>query len=172
MSLENEKDLLGVELAKDLEAKRKVEEAEKKASDARKKIEDDKKKKTVIILKNTLGEEVSPSDYFYSKSGNGIAPLFFTESYGLPVEREELVAVFNKIFNPKHGVLFYKARDKEVYIIIVPLKHSSTVGLANDSVDGEFQKHAISFISEGSVNLDTLRNKLTRVAGNIRISTE
>ncbi len=166
-------DILGEGLAKDIAEKKKVEEAEKKAAEDRKKTEDAKKKKNKIVLKNTLGEEVSGSDYFYSKvKGEDTAPTFFTESYGYPVDREELLTVFNKVFNPKHGMLFYKARDKEVYVVIVPLKHSSTVGSSHDSIDGEFQKHAISFITEGSVNLDTLRSKLNRVSSTIKISTE
>lgn len=172
MTLENEKDLLGEDLAKDLEEKRKVEETEKKLAEERAKREEEKKKKVKIVLKNTLGEEVPQTEYFYSKSGKDSAPLFFTDSYGYPVDREDLLGVFNKVFKPKDGMLFYKARDKEVYIIIVPLKHSSTVGTGHDSIDGEFQKHAISFISEGSVNLDTLRNKLMRVASTIRIVAE
>ncbi len=163
---------MGPELAKDLEAKRKVEEAEKKAAEERKKKEDSAKKKNKIVLKNTLGEEVPQSDYFYSESANDAAPSFFTESYGYPVDREDLLGVFNKVFKPKDGMLFYKSKDKEVYIVIVPLKHASTVGASHNSVEGEFQKHALSFISEGSVNLDTLRNKLTRVASTIRIVAE
>ncbi len=165
----SDKELLGPELAKNLEEKKKVEEAEKKAADERKKKEDEKKKKIKIVLKNTLGEEVPQSDYFFSTSGEDTAPSYFTESYGIPVDREDLLAVFNKVFKPKDGMLFYKTRDKEVYIIIVPLKHSSTVGASHNSVDGEFQKHALSFIAEGSVNLDTLRTKLTRVASTIKV---
>ncbi len=168
----SDKELLGPELAKDLEEKKKIDEAEKKAAIERKKKEDDKKKKNKVVLKNTLGEEVPQSDYFYSESGDDTAPGFFTESYGTPVEREDLLNVFNKVFNPKDGMLFYKSRDKEVYIVIVPLKHSSTVGFSHNSVDGEFQKHSLSFIAEGSVNLDTLRTKHTRVASTIRIVAE
>ncbi len=169
----SDKELLGPDLAKDLEEKKKVEEAEKKAAEERKKKElEDKKKKGKVVLKNTLGEEVPQSDYFFSESGKDTAPTFFTESYGTPVEREDLLAVFNKVFNPKDGMLFYKSRDKEVYLVIVPLKHSSVVGFSHNSVDGEFQKHSLSFLSEGSVNLDTLRTKLTRVASTIKIVAE
>lgn len=172
MVLENERDLLGADLARDLEAKRLVEEAEKKAAKKRELDEEERKKKIKIVLKNTLGEEVPQTDYFFSSKGKDAAPSFFSDSFGYPVDREDLLGVFNKVFRPKDGMLFYKAKDKEVYIVIVPLKHSSTVGASHNSVDGEFQKHAISFITEGSVNLDTLRNKLTRVASTIRISTE
>ena len=172
MVTENEQALLGKELAKQLEEKRRVELAEKKAEEERFKTEKENKKKIKIILQNTLGEDVSQSDYFYSPDGKGSAPSFFHGVCGKPVDREELVAVFNKIFKPKDGILFYKASDKEVYIIIVPLKHASTVGDSHGSVSGEFQKHAISFITEGSVNLDTLRTKLTRVASTIKIVTD
>lgn len=166
------KALLGDELAKQLEDTAKVEALEKKAKEEQFKKEEERKKKVKIVLRNTLGEEVPQTDYFFSSTGKDTAPAYFPDVCGLPVDREELVAVFNKIFKPKDGILFYKAKDKEVYIIIVPLKHSSTVGLSHNSIDGEFQKHAISFITEGSVNLDTLRNKLTRVASTIKISTE
>jgi hypothetical protein len=112
------------------------------------------------ILKNTAGKEVDAKEYFF---GNGIPPARFNESCGLPVEREDLVEIFNKVFDPKHDFLFYKTTDKELYIIIVPLKYSSSVGAENESVNGDFQKHAISFISEGSVNHDTLKAKLKRI---------
>jgi len=59
--------------------------------------------------------------------------------------------------------LFYRQLDKEVYIIIIPLKYSMEVGEKQDSLDGDFQKHAISFLNEGSVNLDTLRLKLEKI---------
>ncbi len=164
--------ILGAELAKDLEAKKKVEEAEAKAAADRKKKEEDKKKKIKIVLKNTLGEEVPQSDYFYSADGSDTAPSYFHEVCGYPVDREELTTVFNRVFKPKDGILFYKSKDKEVYLIIVPIKHSSIVGPAHNSVPGDFQKHAISFITEGSVNVDTLRTKLARVATTIRIVAE
>ncbi len=128
------------------------------------------KNKKKITLKNTLGEEVPQKDYFYSTKGKDTAPSYFHDVCGQPVEREDMITVFNKIFKPKDGILFYKAMDKEVYIIIVPLKHSSVVGFEHNSIDGEFQKHAISFVSEGSVNLDTLKSKLTRVASTIKIA--
>ncbi len=166
-----DKELLGAELAADLAQKKSVEDAEKKAAKEREKAEAVKKKKIKIVLKNTLGDEVPQSDYFFSTTGEeDTAPSYFPEVCGNPVDREELITVFNKVFKPKDGILFYKAKDKEVYLIIVPLKHSSTVGASHNSVDGEFQKHAISFIAEGSVNLDSLRNKLIRVASTIKIA--
>lgn len=165
-------DLLGKDLAEDLKKKKELEETEKKAEAARVKKEADTKKKAKIIIKNTLGEEVDWADYFFSTKGENTVPSYFPDVCGYPVDREDLIGVFNKVFKPKDGILFYKTRDKEVYIVIVPLKHSSSVGTSHNSVDGEFQKHAISFITEGSVNLDTLRNKLTRVASTIRIVAE
>ncbi len=168
----NEKDILGPDLAKDIEAKKKVEEAEKKAADKRKAAEDEKKKKVKITVKNTLGEDLPQSDYFYSLDGSDTAPIYFHEVCGYPVDREELLVVFNKVFKPKDGILFYKSKDKEVYLIIVPIKHSSVVGPSHNSVPGDFQKHAISFITEGSVNVDTLRTKLSRVASTIKIVAE
>ncbi len=174
MSLENEKNLLGKELGDQLEQERKDEEniKEMKRIEDKKKEDEKKKKSSKIVLKNTLGEEVSQKDYFYSTKGLDTAPSYFPDVCGNPVDREDMISVFNKIFKPKDGILFYKAKDKEVYIIIVPLKHSSTVGLEHASVDGEFQKHAISFVTEGSVNLDTLKNKLSRVASTIKIVAE
>lgn len=167
-----DKELLGAELAKDLAEKKALEDAEKKAAKEREKAEIAKKKKIKITLKNTLGEEVSQSDYFFSSNGEDTVPAYFPDVCGYPVDREDLITVFNKVFKPKDGMLFYKTKDKEVYIIIVPLKHSSVVGVSHNSIDGDFQKHAISFISEGSVNLDTLRNKLNRVASTIKFVAE
>jgi hypothetical protein len=126
------------------------------------------KKKKVLIIKNSLGEEISPKDYFYSSKGLDAAPTWFEKVCGTPVDREDMLAVFHKIFKPSDGFLFYKAPNKEVYVIIVPLKYSDIVGLEHDSVEGDFQRHAISFISEGSVNIDTLRIKLQKVRGTIK----
>jgi GR25 family glycosyltransferase involved in LPS biosynthesis len=111
------------------------------------------------ILRNTLGKEVPESDYFYK----GIVPSGFVGTCGKPVDREDLLEVFNKVFKPTDNILFYKQLDKEVYLVIVPIRYSVSVGSSNDSIDGDFQKHAISFLNEGSVNLDTLRQKLERV---------
>lgn len=112
-----------------------------------------------IILMNTSGKEVSPNDYFFK----GIIPSGFVGTCGRPVDREELLIVFNKVFKPEYNFLFYKASDKEVYIIIPPIKNSTTIGENNNSLEGDFQKHAISFLNEGSVNLDTLKVKLERI---------
>ena len=118
-----------------------------------------KKVEKKIILKNTLGKEMSEEDYFFG----GKAPSSFEGTCGLPVEREDLIETFNKVFKPTDNILFYKQKDKEVYLIIIPLKYSTSVGESNDSVEGNFQFHAISFLNEGSVNLDTLKMKLNRI---------
>lgn len=120
--------------------------------------------KKKILLKNVLGEDVLEEDYFYSQEGvKGKAPVSFNDVCGNPVEREDLLEVFNSVFDINDNILFYKTMDKEVYIIIIPLAYSTTVGRTHESIDGDFQKHAISFISEGSVNADTLRLKLKRI---------
>lgn len=111
------------------------------------------------ILRNTSGKEVKEADYFFG----GVIPSWFEGTCGKPVDREDLLAVFNKVFKPEDNFLFYKAIDKEVYIIIPPIKYSTTIGDFNNSIEGDFQKHAISFINEGSVNLETLKMKLSRI---------
>lgn len=166
----DQKDLLGKELAEQLQKEKEEEENNKKIKELEEKQKQEAlKNKTKIIIKNTLGEIVPEKDYFFSAKGKDAAPPYFHDVCGYAVDREEMIGVFNKVFNPKHGILFYRAKDKEVYIIIVPLKYSSVVGIEHNSIEGEFQKHAISFISEGSVNLDTLRTKLLRVASTIKI---
>ena len=111
------------------------------------------------ILKNTIGKELNEKDYFFG----GVAPATFNKVCGIPVDREDLIEVFDRVFDKSDNFLFYKSLNKEVYIVIIPLKNSTTVGVENDSVEGDFQKHAISFIGEGSVNLDTLKLKLQRI---------
>jgi len=112
-----------------------------------------------IILMNTSGQQVPQEDYFYK----GVIIPGFEKNCGKPVDREDLLAVFNKVFKPSDNFLFYKATTMEVYLIIVPIKYSTTVGEEHNSIDGDFQKHAISFLTEGSVNIDTLRTKLERI---------
>lgn len=122
-----------------------------------------------IILQNVLGEDVDPKEYFFSdgtpaeEARGSIVPPYFNSVCGLPVTREELLEVFNKIFKPEDGFLFYKTQDKEVYVIIIPLRFS-IVGEENNALSGDFQKHAISFIAEGSANPETLKLKLKMVA--------
>jgi hypothetical protein len=118
------------------------------------------------ILKNVAGDEVPEEDYFF----NGKIPPGFAATCGKPVDREDLITVFNKIFKPTDNILFYKAFDKEVYIVIIPIKYSTTVGEDHSSVDGDFQKHAISFLTEGSVNMDTLTLKLKRIIPFVKYS--
>ena len=130
-----------------------------------------KKPKISITLKNTLGEDVSQRDYFWSIVGEDTAPVYFNRVCGLPVTREDMLSVFHKIFKPEYGILFYKVENKEVYVIIPPIRYSPTLGNFNDSRDGDFQKHAISFVGEGSVNLDTLKLKLQKIAKYINIQS-
>jgi hypothetical protein len=142
-------------------------------------------KKRQIVLKDTDGEEVEQKDYFYprvkdEKTNDGkilaatteTAPVYFNKVCGLPVEREDLLEVFNNIFPKKKKFLFYKSQDKEVYLIIIPLKYAVTIGKYNESTPGGFQRHALSFVNEGSVNLESLKMKLTKVANHPSISKE
>ena len=124
------------------------------------------------FLRNTSGKEVCECEYFFSEKGpkEGKAPAGFAQTCGKPVDREDLLGVFNKIFKPEDNILFYKQTDKEVYLVIVPLKYSASVGGHNGSMEGDFQKHAISFLTEGSVNLDTLKMKLKRIIPFVRYS--
>jgi hypothetical protein len=112
-----------------------------------------------VSIKNVLGEEVPQEDYFFG----GKVPSGFRGTCGQPVDREDLISVFKKVFRAEDNILFYKQSDKEVYLVIIPLKFSIDVGEHNNSVEGDFQKHAISFLNEGSVNLDTLKMKLERI---------
>jgi hypothetical protein len=129
------------------------------------------KKKPSFTLKNTAGKDVKNSDYFYQASDKPyVAPDYLRKQIGRPVEREELIEMFDQIFNPKHGILFYKKDDTEVYIVIVPLKYSTSVGPTHESVDGDFQKHAISVVSEGSVNIDSFKMKLKRIVPFIKFT--
>ena len=123
-----------------------------------------KVEKKKSVLKNVKGEEVPEKDYFYAKDENGgKPPIGFEKMCGKPVEREDILEVFNKVFKPEDNILFYKTNDKEVYLVIIPLKYSTSVGDTHESVNGDFQKHALSFLQEGSVNLTTLRMKLQRI---------
>jgi hypothetical protein len=117
------------------------------------------KVKKKIVLKNVKGEDMDEKDYFFG----GSALPTFNDVCGMPVEREDLIEVFNKIFNVKDDILFYKTSDKEVYLVIVPIKNSTVIDESNESMAGDFQKHAISFIQEGSVNLETLKMRLRRI---------
>lgn len=123
-----------------------------------------KDKKSTIVLKNTAGKDVKEEDYFFG----GKALPHFNKVVGMPVDREDLIEIFDKIFNPSLNFLFYKTLNKEVYIVIIPIKYSSIIGEFNNSIEGDFQKHAISFIGEGSVNPDTLKLKLRKIQGFVK----
>lgn len=149
---------------------------------------DDFALKHKIILKDTDGFDVDQQDYFFPRTEKEViktptgeivleptdqtAPIYFNKITGVPVDREELIDVFHRHFPRKKGFLFYKARDKELYQIIVPLKYAKTISRANESRPGDFQRHALSFIQEGSVNVDSLDQKLKMVANHKQISTE
>jgi len=142
------------------EANLKAEEAKKAEEEAEaKRLADAEKLKNEVSLYNVLGKKVKTEDYFFKN----IIPAGFAGTCGKPVDREDLISVFHKVFKPEDNILFYKQVDKEVYIVIIPLKYATEVGDSEDSLEGDFQKHAISFINEGSVNLDTMRQKLEKI---------
>lgn len=164
----------------------KEEEIIKKASE--KKAEEEARK-TMVILQDIDGYDVDQADYFFPRTqketvgtppnekvlqpSDQTAPSYFNKICGLPVDRDELKSVFLQFFPRSKGFLFYRMRDKEVYLIIVPLKYAKTISHANESRPGDFQRHALSFIAEGSVNVESLRLKLARIAGHASsISTE
>ena len=131
------------------------------------KVEEVKKPK--LVLKDVSGNDVDEKDYFWpardekTKEITHYAPPYFQKYNGMPVTREDLITVFNKVFDPKDGFLFYKDINSELYLIIIPIKFATTVGADQNSIGCDFQKHAVSFINDGSVNLDTLRMKLERI---------
>lgn len=145
-------------------------------------------RKNDVILQDVDGDDVDQSEYFWPRSEkektgtspnektleptDQTAPVSFNRTCGMPVDRDELIEVFLQYFPRSKGFLFYKARDKEVYLVIVPLKYATTISRANESRPGDFQRHALSFIVEGSVNVDSLKLKLARIAKHSSISTE
>lgn len=143
-------------------------------------LAEEQKKKRKLVLKNIRGEDVREEDYFYGaevenpitkKKEMVYAPSYFNRVCGLPVDREDMIEVFQKVFGAAAlEFLFYKSTNKEVYIIIVPLRRATVVGVAEDSLPGDFQKHAISFIGDGSVNLETLKLRLRKISGFIKKS--
>lgn len=180
------------ELDKIIEAKQSIVDQQREEEKIRKQQEkkaEEEARKHQIILKDVDGDDVEQSEYFYPRLVKEVvgektpyektlqpttetAPTGFNKTCGLPVDREELIEVFLQYFPRKKGFLFYKARDREVYLIIVPLKYAKTISAANESRPGDFQRHALSFISEGSVNIDSLKLKLERIAKHSSISTE
>ncbi len=148
------------------------------------------KKEVVFVLKDSAGKDMEPMDYFYPytedekdskgeivkdgyKTGDLALPTkIFNQACGYPVEREDLIEAFESVFNPKDGFLFYKTPDKELYTVIVPIQMSTEIGVQHNSQPGDFQRHSISFIMEGSVNVDTLKAKLKRAAGTLNYSSK
>lgn len=163
------------DLIKAEEAKIEAELEEQRIAKENQKAADDAKKKSSIILKNIDGEDVLEKDYFYpgkDKDGKITYALpSFNQVCGLPVDREDMIQVFKKVFGAASSeFLFYKCKNQEVYIVIVPLSRATVVGESEDSLGGDFQKHAISFIAEGSVNLETLKMKLKKISGFLKRS--
>ena len=163
------------------EEKRIRKDQEKKAAD--------EALKTTVVLKDVDGDDVDQSEYFYPrledttirnaagkeiilKATDQTAPAYFNKWCGYPVDREELIEAFLQFFPRRKGFLFYKMRDKEVYLVLVPLKYARTISKSNESRPGDIQRHAMSFIGEGSVNVDSLKLKLQRIAKHSSISTE
>lgn len=153
------------------------------------KAAEDEALKNLIVLKDVDGDDVDQAEYFFPRTEKEVidpkgpnektllpsdqtAPAYFNKTCGYPVDREELIEVFLQYFPRAKGFLFYKARDKEVYLVIVPLKYATTIRRENESRPGDFQRHALSFLSEGSVNVDSLKLKLQRIAKHSSISTE
>lgn len=176
-----------------IDAKLKIADQEKEETKIRLAAEKKAKDfamKNDLILKDVDGADVDQEDYFFPRTEDEItydnqgkevsrikastetAPVYFNKVIGMPVDREELIEVFIRNFPRSKGFLFYKRRESEVYIIIVPLKYAKTISRANESRPGDFQKHALSFVTEGSVNVDSLDMKLKGVAKNNTISTE
>ena len=124
------------------------------------------------IIKNTKGEDVPVGDYFYANEGDrAVAPPFFNKAMGYPVDREDLIEIFNKVFKPEDNFVFLKSRDKEVYGVLVPIKFTD-IGKEEEAILGDCQFHAVSFIPDGSVNYDKLKLKLQQVATNIDYSNK
>lgn len=162
-------------LIKEAEDKKELEAEQARIEKENKQKLEDEKKKSNIVLKDTDGNDVDQKDYFFpdiEKKITDTAPTYFNHVCGNPVDREDLLEVFNSIFRKDKKFLFYRMRDKEVYLIIIPLKYATTISKSNESIPGDFQKHALSFITEGSVNLDSLKAKLVRIAKHPSISTE
>lgn len=170
-------------LAAEEKAELEAEQAKIAKENEKKAAEDAKKNK--VVLADVDGKEVDQADYFYPrlkdeklpdgtvlKATDQTAPSYFNKVVGMPVDREDLLEVFNNIFPKDRKFLFYKSRTSELYQVLVPLNYSKTVSRANESAPGDIQKHAISFIGEGSVNVDSLKLRLTRIYNHPTISKE
>lgn len=175
------------ELDKMIEAKMEIVGQEKEEARIKRKQEkaaEEDARKNTVILQDVDGDDVDQADYFFPRLekekvgektvdvGDQTAPVYFNKICGMPVDRDELIEIFLQFFPRSKGFLFYKTRDKEVYLVIVPLKYATTISRANESRPGDFQRHALSFVSEGSVNVDSLKLKLARIAKHSSISTE
>lgn len=179
------------EVDKLIEAKMEIigqEKEEQRIARQNQKKADDEALKNTVILKDVDGDDVDQSEYFWPRTekekigtppnertlteSDQTAPVYFNKVCGLPVDRDELIEVFLQYFPRSKGFLFYKRRDQEVYLVIVPLKYATTISRANESRPGDFQRHALSFIAEGSVNVESLKLKLARIAKHSSISTE
>lgn len=181
---EEELDALIEQKAKFLEQQKEEARIQKAAE----KKAEERARKNRVILQDIDGDDVEQSEYFWPRTEkekvgtppnekvleptSETAPTYFNQICGMPVDREELISVFLQFFPRKKGFLFYRLRDREVYLVIVPLKYATTISAANESRPGDFQKHALSFIQEGSVNVESLKLKLGRIAKHSSISTE
>lgn len=175
------------ELDKMIEQKQEIagqQREEARIAKANEKKAAEEARKGVVVLQDIDGDDVDQGDYFFPRTEkekigekeldvtDQTAPVYFNKICGYPVDREELIEAFLQFFPRAKGFLFYKARDREVYLVIVPLKYATTISRANESRPGDFQRHALSFIGEGSVNVDSLKIKLARIAKHSSISTE
>ncbi len=175
------------EVDKLIEAKQEIigqQKEEDKIRISQEKKAADEARQTEIILKDVDGDDVDQSEYFWPRlvketynekvyePTKNTAPTYFNRVCGFPVDREDLTEVFLQYFPRNKGFLFYKKRESEVYLVIVPLKYATTISASNESRPGDYQRHALSFISEGSVNIDSLKLKLARIAKHSSISTE
>lgn len=163
-----------------------IEQQKKEEAIKAKEVEEakDKAKKNTFVLRDVDGDDVDQAEYFFARTEEEVidktthkpstktAPAYFNTTCGFPVDREDLIEAFKLHFPTKKGFLFYRLRDKEVYLIIVPLKYATTISKSNESRPGDFQRHALSFIGEGSVNVDSLKMKLAKVAAHSSISRE
>lgn len=147
---------------------KKVVEKTQKALDSIEVITDGNVKVNVKVvdpkLRNTRGETVDVKDYFYAPEGQiAIAPPYFSKSCGTVCEREDLVQAFESIFKPEDNFILLKDQYKEVYGVLVPLSYTK-IGPKENSIIGDYMYHAVSFVSEGSANMEMFISFLKKVA--------